>query len=120
MVRRDFVKKLLILIFILLSIGLVATCFASGPYLICDPQAGVTSYQFTGAPSWVPATVAAQADGSLHMDISAAPVGATSIGGIAACETDPNWGTVCSVTVPFSFTRPAVPGPPANVKLGIK
>jgi hypothetical protein len=102
---------------ILLAIGIVlmASVACAGPFLVCDPQTGVTSYSLTG-PAWVPVTVTAQADGSIKMDVSAATVGLNSLT-VAACLTDPVWGLLCSSTTPFVFTRPASPTIPANIKL---
>ena len=70
----------------------------SSPYLVCDPQTGVTSYALTG-PSWVPATVSAQTDGSIRMDVASATVGNNSLS-IRACKNDPVWGTQCSAATP--------------------
>ena len=85
------------------------------PYLVCDPQAGVTFYKLTG-PVWLPTTAVAQPDGSIHTDVGAAVLGASNIT-LAACKTDPVWGEQCSAFVPFSFMRPAVPITPAGVRL---
>ena len=76
----------------LLSIALIliATTVFATPYLVCDPQSGVTSYQLTG---WSETTVTAQADGSLRMDVADAVQGTTYNLTIAACNV---WG--CSTT----------------------
>jgi len=87
----------------------------AAPFLVCDPQAGITNYKLTG-PAWVPANVTAQADGSLKMDANTAIVGSNSLT-ISACVNDPVWGEVCSSAVPFSFTRPTGPITPTNIKL---
>ena len=89
----------------LLSIALIlitSTVFAS-PFLVSDPQSGVTSYQLTG---WSETTVTAQADGSLRMDVADAVQGTTYNMTVAACNI---WG--CSVTVPFVLQKqlPVVP-----------
>ena len=86
----------------------LAIAVYAAPYLVSDPQSGVTSYQLTG---WTPATVSAQADGSLRMDVATAAIGTTSLT-IQACNV---WG--CSVSVPFAFTRPAALNAPAGIKL---
>jgi hypothetical protein len=101
-------------LFIILILALACPCFAS-PFLVCDPQAGVTSYKLTG-PAWIPSSVPAQPDGSIKMDVSGALVGSTSLT-IAACKTDPIWGEQCSSTTPFTFTRPEAPTTPNGVKL---
>lgn len=85
------------------------------PFLVCDPQAGVTNYKLTG-PGWIPASVTAQADGSLRMDVAEANVGANSLT-IKACKTDPVWGEQCTTAVPFIFSRPASPDTPSGIKL---
>jgi hypothetical protein len=87
--------KTLITIFLVLF-GLATTVFAT-PFLVSDPQSGVTSYQLTG---WSESTVTAQADGSLRMDVGSAVQGTTYNLTIAACNV---WG--CSVTVPFAFGK---------------
>jgi hypothetical protein len=87
----------------------------AAPFMVCDPQATVTTYQLTG-PGWVPTNVTAQADGSIKMDVASAVVGITSLT-VKACRVDPVWGTQCSAAVPFSFTKPGTPLNPANVVL---
>jgi hypothetical protein len=83
----------------LLSIALIliATTVFASPFLVSDPQSGVTSYQLTG---WSETNVVAQADGSLRMDVGSAVQGTTYNLTIAACNV---WG--CSVTVPFAFGK---------------
>ena len=103
------------LILIVLAIVFLATPAFAGPFLVCDPQTGVTFYKLTG-PAWVTGTVIAEADGSIRMDVSAAIVGNNSLT-VAACKDDPVWGELCSVAVPFEFIRPASPGNPLNLKL---
>lgn len=106
-------KKLILII--LGMVFWVVPVFAS-PFLVCDPQTGVTSYQLTG-PSWLPTIpVPAQADGSIKLDVATASVGANSLT-VKACKDDPTWGVMCSDAVPFVFTRPASPSSPANTKL---
>ncbi len=105
--------KILLLV-LALVLAMAGMAFAS-PFLVCDPQTGVTSYKLTG-PAWVPATSAAIADGSIRMDVAAATIGSNALT-VAACKTDPIWGELCSAAVPFSFTRPASPTGAANIKL---
>lgn len=92
----------------------------AAPNLICDPQAGVTHYRVTG-PAWVPATVPAQADGSLKMDVAAAAdgVNALTVAACIAAGPQPDGWPVerCSVPVPFSFTRPPLPASTKGIKL---
>lgn len=87
------------------------------PYLICDAQAGVTSYKLTG-PAWVPMTVTAQLDGSLKVDVTNAIVGANALT-VVAVITDPLWGELVSAAVPFSFTKPSAPVGAGNLKLSV-
>lgn len=94
-------KKLIIIIL------LIPSLLSAAPFLVCDSQTGVTSYKLTG-PAWVPASVSAQPDGSIRMDVAAAGSGSTSLT-VAACITDAIWGEVCSSTVPFVFVRPGSP-----------
>lgn len=103
-------KKLLFLAILLFSVPAFA-----GPFMTCDPQTGVTSYKLTG-PAWVPATVPAEADGSIHMDVAASPVGENSLT-VAACTTHGAWGELCSVFVPFVFARPGLPAAPSGFGL---
>ena len=105
-------KKLILIAMLLLIPTLV---FAS-PFLVCDPQTGIVFYKLTG-PAWVPTVVTAQADGSIKMDVAAAAIGITSLT-VSACTTSPSWPDErCSITVPFTFTRPANPVGPLNIKL---
>jgi len=106
-------KKILLIV---LAMMFVASSVFASPFLVCDPQTGVTSYQLTG-PAWVPtAPVAAQADGSIKLDVATASVGANSLT-VKACKNDPIWGVMCSDAIPFQFVRPASPSSPANTKL---
>jgi len=116
-------KKLLLTVLVFVfSVGLA---FA-GPFLVCDPQAGVTHYKITG-PAWVAnllpvysnggATgIAAQTDGSIRTDVAGALVGTNNIT-VAACNDDPVWGEACSEYVPFAFDRPSGPAIPGATRL---
>ena len=94
----------------LLSIALIliATTVFASPFLVSDPQSGVTSYQLTG---WSETTVTAQADGSLRMDVADAVQGTTYNMTVAACNI---WG--CSVTVPFVLQK-QLPVAPSQLRL---
>ena len=96
-------KTLLSIIFILFAV----TAFAT-PFLVSDPQSGVTSYQITG---WSETNVVAQADGSLRMDVGSAVQGTTYNLTIAACNV---WG--CSTTVPFVLQK-QLPSAPSQLRL---
>ena len=109
-------KKILLIVLAMAFLVLMAGSLFASPFLVCDPQTGVTSYQLTG-PSWVPTIpVPAQADGSIKLDVATASVGANSLT-VKACITDPLWGVMCSDAVPFVFTRPASPSVPAGIGL---
>ena len=102
-------------IFLVLCLVLAATTVQAAPFLTSDPQTGVTSYTLTG-PAWVPASVTAQANGSLRLDVAPSAVGSTSLT-VKACNVDPVWGTQCSASVPFVYTRPVVPAIPGGLGL---
>ena len=88
----------------------------ASPYLVCDPQSGVQTYQLSG-PSWVPTTpISAQADGSIRFDVASAVVGNNSLT-VKACKSDPVWGSQCSSATPFSFLRPSAPSVPSGTVL---
>jgi hypothetical protein len=98
-----------------LVLVLVASIAGASPYIVCDPQAGVQSYEVGGA-TWVTPNVPAQPDGSIKMDISGAPVGQSDLT-FKACYNDPIWGRYCSASSPFTFTRPTPPVAPKLLKL---
>jgi hypothetical protein len=85
------------------------------PFLICDPQTGVTTYKLTG-PVWMQTSVPAQPDGSIKMDVAKADTGENKLT-VAACVIDATWGESCSVPVPFTFVRPAKPLPIGGLRL---
>lgn len=89
---------------------LLATSAWAAPFLVCDPQAGVTAYQVDGA-SLVTAQVPAEADGSLKLDVAPAPVGSTPLQ-VRACNS---WE--CSSPSPFALVRPSAPLMPAGLRL---
>ena len=109
-------KHILIIGLIVLAFTLCALRSAPcSPFLVCDPQTGVTLYKLTG-PAWVPTSVPAQADGSLKMDVATSTVGSNSLT-VSACWTSLEWGEQCSDVVPFVFIRPSKPIIPGNIKL---
>ena len=94
-------------LFVALAIVLFATTAWAAPYLVCDkPTQAITSYQLTG-PSWMPTSVTAETDGTIHMDVAAAVVGVKYDITVKACMADvwSTGGVMCSESVPFSFTR---------------
>lgn len=102
-------------LFVVCLVFVASICCAS-PFVVCDPQTGVTHYKVTGA-AWIPGNVPAQADGSIKMDIAESPTGTSTLN-FVACKADTLWGELCSTSSPFSFTRPAGPQVPANFRLG--
>jgi len=99
----------------LLIVAVFCTMAEASPFWTFDPNPGVTVYKLTG-PSWVPASVTAQADGSLKLDVGAASVGTSNLTS-QACSVDPIWGEQCNAALPFSFTRPAKPATSTGGKL---
>jgi hypothetical protein len=110
MSRKDFWGMVVFIAFVIFIMFWVNG--HAQPYLVCDPQAGVATYQFTGQPSPLPATTPAQADGSLKLDMATTPTGTYTIQ-VKACNAV--WG--CSSSTPFMFTRPASVVAPLNLKL---
>ncbi len=100
---------------LILALCLLPTLVFASPFLVCDPQIGVTYYKLTG-PLWVTGIVQAQADGSINMDVSVAIIRNNPLT-VAACKDDPLWGEMCSNAVPFAFTRPASPVGPVGIGL---
>jgi hypothetical protein len=107
------------IILLAISIILFTSVSYAAPFLVCDPQAGITSYKFTpvppavSLPAWIPTMVVAQADGSLRWDVATSTVGTTEMN-IQACK---NGGLWCSSTVPFVLIRPVSATVPANTRL---
>lgn len=106
-------------IFLTVVMMLFASAAAAAPFLVCDPpEAGgatITNYQLTGG-AWVPASVPAQADGSIKLDLVNATTGTNSMTVKACGVADEVWEE-CSDPVPFSFTRPSAPKLPKTLKL---
>jgi hypothetical protein len=108
-------KKWFIVLGVLLMVpgsGMIAYC---APFLVCDPQAGVTLYRITLDPFFI-VPIPAQPDGSLKVDLVGIPSGTHSIA-VAACKGDPVWGEVCSATSPFSFVKPTGASTAVNIRI---
>jgi hypothetical protein len=97
-------KKILVVLMVLFP----AMVFAS-PFLVSNPQEGVTYYQVVEGA--VTSEVTAQENGSLRMDVAGTSIGIHSIT-VKACSM---WE--CSETVPFVYTRPVPPVKPAGIGL---
>lgn len=110
-------KAILWTLMTILAVLIGATLGQAAPFLVCDPQAGVTFYRITGDPYFT-ADIPAQADGSLRVDVGTIPSGVHNVQ-VYACATGQNWpGGVCSQTAtPFSFTKPSAPGAAVNLRL---
>jgi hypothetical protein len=105
-------KTLLMVVIMVLLPGLV---FAS-PFLISDPNTALTDpvsipcYIVTGPV--LAGTYPAQADGSCKIDLYQCPVGGPYTIQVKGSTL---WGG--SASVPFTFSRPSLPGVPGNLKL---
>lgn len=97
-----------------LSIVILPGLCLAAPFLVCDPQEGVTHYgvTFTGQDKQV---VAAQTDSSLKYDLGAVPEGENSVSVTAIKDTA--WGRLESAPAPFVFRRPGKPTPPIGIGL---
>lgn len=93
----------------------LAVSASAAPWLVCDPNTGVTSYNVVGQ-SFAPVIQPAQPNGSLRMDVAGAAVGDTELL-INGCIDNPIWGRLCSTTVPFTLQRPAPPVASGNTRL---
>lgn len=116
MVPKDDKKWIVLFLMVSLLVGAICSLGWSAPFLVDDPIPGATYYKLTG-PAWLPTIVAADASGMLKTDVSSAVAGVTYNITVAACKSDGVWEDVCSIAVPFSFTRPLPPVAPVNIKL---
>lgn len=102
-------KILMILIGVLFILVAATEGYCDKPYLVCDPDLGVTDYQVVDNLA-LPVTSIPTADGSLAYDLSGIPDGLHTIN-VQACNL---WG--CSEPSGITFTK-AVPGKSINVKI---
>jgi len=106
-------SKLFILILMMFAL-FVGNAWA-GPFLVCDPQTGIATYEVeiklgTGTPS-VQTGIPAQADGSLKLDLVSLTQSGNYTFRAKSCNAE--WG--CSEwSSPFSATKPGSPG---NVRI---
>lgn len=107
-------KKIAATIIMVLALPALAL---AGPFLVCDPQTGVTSYRITGLSAGTISSIAI-ADGSMRHDLAGIASGTYNIA-VAACTGEGTVWETCSATTPFSFTKPSLSAPssPAGVKL---
>lgn len=88
---------------------------SAAPWLVCDPQKGVTHYEVT-FNNGEPEEVVAQADGSLKYDVANVPVGGNTVSAKAIIKSD-TWGSLESEPSPFQFTRPKAAEKPGGFGL---
>ena len=91
-----------------IAIILVASTVFATPFLQSNTQAGATSYQITGAPSWIPSMVSTTT-GQMRIDLGTYQAGTWPVT-VKACKTDPLWGVQCSPTTPYTLTCPSPSG----------
>lgn len=106
-----------ILIFVIVLISSIA---GAAPFLVCDPQEGVTQYKII----WQDSTeeiVIAQPDGSISRDLADIPVGERSgeymAGKPWTIDGIPQEAMEWSPSVPFVLGRPSEPLLPMNTGL---
>ena len=100
----------------ILIVFMFSTTLYAAPFLVCDPQSGVTHYNLTGDKLWVPVTSPAIIDGSIKLDVAISAVGTTNMT-VKACIADVIWGERCSEISPFVLARPGMPTVPSNARL---
>jgi hypothetical protein len=98
---------------LILALCLFPTLLFASPFLVCDPQTGVTQYTIEvkqGTAVIETATFAAQADGSGKWDLAKYAVGSYSFR-LKAADAKGWWS---DFSVPFDATKGVVPG---NVRI---
>lgn len=112
-------KKVFALAVLTIALFTLERAFA-GPFLVCDPQSGVTHYTLTLGESSV--VTPAEPDGSLKYDVGQLPSGNTSgtvrAGAPYTLGGAPQEAMEWSPAVPFDLGKPATPRPPPNFRLG--
>lgn len=102
-------KVLMILVGVLFILVAATEGYCDKPYLVCDPEAGVTDYQVVDNGA-APVVSQALADGSLYYDLSNITEGSHHIS-VISCNL---WG--CSDAAVIDFIK-ALPGKGKNVKI---
>jgi hypothetical protein len=112
-----YMRKTIVIMAAMAIVMAIPALSWAGPFLVCDPQAGVTSYKITGLGAGTLSSLAIS-DGSMRHDLASISSGTYNIT-VAACTGEGTVWEVCSTTVPFSFTKPSLSAPssPAGVKL---
>ena len=119
--------KILCCVYMLFAFGMCGVpdgkALAAGPYLVCNPDPGTTSFNVSGLPASINATnlpVDSTGAYGFKLDLSALPPGSYTVTA-TACTTDPNWGAGCSApSAPFSLTRPGPIAAPTAIGLTVK
>ena len=101
-------KKMILFIVVALAF-MVGTAFAS-PFLVCDPQAGVVTYDVEMDSVLIAEDHPAEADGSIRYDMAGTTDGEHTV----RIKAENVWGEAWSD--PFVFTKTA-PLPPQLIKL---
>jgi len=119
------IKKVLLIavaiqtFFLLLMFWSSTAAWGAGPYLVCDPQDGVTYYRYVVGDELI--IEPAQADGSFKHDLTDWPTGVTNselnAGAPWALDGIPTDVIEWSDPRPFVLGRPSVPQSPLNIGL---
>lgn len=106
MKKMLFVSIVTTILFLSFSISTSAA-----PFLVCDPQAGVISYNLELNGGTAINNIVAEPDGSIKYDLAGIAVGSYIVRAQACNEWD------CSGwSVDFPFTK-AIPSTPANIRI---
>ena len=99
-----FLAVAVVIMIAVLCFGIVEAL--SAPFLVCDPQAGVTEYEVdvNGA---VAGNIVAEPDGSLRYDLAGSSAGAYTFR--ARCRTD-TWPGWSDWSDPFDAVKAGAPG----------
>jgi len=112
----NFIKTLLTLLLILTA----PAAWGAGPYLVCDPQEGVTDYKLV-CLNLPEQQYPAQPDGSAKIDISGIESASTQCelfaGAAYTIDGQPQEAIEWSASVPFVLGRPGALQSPTNIGL---
>jgi len=93
-------------LFLTIIFCLMAVTVNASPFLISNAQTGVTTYQISNGPSWLPSSVTAN-NGAMRVDLGTIAVPGTYNITARACKTDAIWGNQCGPSGSFTLTCPA-------------
>ena len=94
---------------IVILVMLFATAAYAGPYLVCDPQSGVLTYDVYADGTLIVADHPAEPDGSLRYELTA-PMPSVTFSAIAKNV----WG---ASEMSDPYTSPSLAGQPSNLRL---